>query len=267
MVTRPRLSNTIPLCFSNGISAMGGGTIIIEGMKLLPFGPFGVVSALLIGSCASLAAVRLHREERTGAMAGTAGALAFILLCFHLMGFADLAGKQLEGTTAIAVFALLALRFAFWFAARILRSDTAARLGGKLPQVELAHYTGLIVGLTLFTRLMPSFPWALAFDAAFCLIAGFFDWSGKFMAPHGASTGDECTMRIVGKRAEVSVFSLTAVVCISVISFLALADVHPPQWSGVLALSLLLIAATTYEILAMVFLESVSPDYSPRVPL
>ena len=261
MAQCPRPSNTIPLpvrlCFSNGISAMGGGTILIEGMDLLPF---GVVSALLIGSCAGLAVV-LHREERAGATAGTAGALAFILLCFHLMGFADLAddGQRLEGTTAIAVFVLLALRFAFWFAARTLRSDTARRVG-KLPWVEGAYYTGMIVGLTLFAKLMPGFQWALAFDAAFCLIAGFVDWSGKFMAPHGAGTGEECTMRMVSKRAGVSVFSLTAVVCVSVIFFLALADVRSSQWSGILALSLLLIAATTYEVLALVFLESVGGD-------
>lgn len=246
------------LCAATGMSAVGGGTILVRGIDLLPF---GTVAAFLMGGCVSLLVVRWHAPERAGMMAIIAAAFTLALLTLHALGLIDLHAESIRGGLAVAVFTVLCLRYAFWFAARILRADVLAGHGQKIARVEVAYYAGLIGGFALGQLgFVPTLTQALVVDATLLIVAGWIDFLSRGLWDGAKSLGEVQPQVAGGETRSISIYAVMVVSCVSVGLFVVVGAGEPTTTNSIVALLLLLIGALTYEALATVFLDSMGDD-------
>lgn len=247
------------LCVATGLSAVGGGTILTKGLELLPF---GTVAAFLLGGCISLPIVKWHTTGRVGMMPAGAALLTLVLLSLHGLRVTDLESK-IEGGLAVVVFAVLCCRYAFWFAARILRADVLAGHRQRIALVEVAYYVGLIIGFAVAeVGLIPTFVYALVLDVVLLVVAGTIDFVSSGLWQKAKVTVQPRAPALamgVSEERGMSVYVMTVVTCMAVALFVALGGGSAAA-AKVMAVVLLVIGAGVYEILATVFLDSIGED-------
>jgi|GEM_PF-1377666 len=141
---------------ANLLGSVGGGRVLSAGKGVTDFRLLGSGSlmALLLGSVSSLLVLRLAARARHTGRALTVVSALSIIASGALLGLYVRSGAsgQLSGTAAVAVFGLLVLRCALWFAARSLRTGlVSAASGAWLGLSEGAYFGGLVIGLLIGT--------------------------------------------------------------------------------------------------------------------
>src|SRR6185312_15430762 len=142
------------LAAASFLAALGGGTILRQSGPSLQTGPFKdttPIAAFLLGTSIGLAILSLipRRWIRriTAFMSTGAGITSLLLLVLVVFHAAEKPGPDPNDLHAWAILVLLAIRFSLWFVARSLRTEMAANQKQKLAWVDLAYYSGIVLGL------------------------------------------------------------------------------------------------------------------------
>lgn len=137
---------------ANFVTATGGAAVLgsaIHSIRL-PFIEVGSLVAFFFGTALGLGflfTIFQTSTRRTDTWVAFLGAGCTLALLGILTAFAA-RGTVLSGGAGLAFFALLCLRFAFWFLSRVLRSDRMARESPRaVPLLEGCFHTGTIVSL------------------------------------------------------------------------------------------------------------------------
>lgn len=169
---------------SNLLAAFGGGMILGKGMGIIdtPYLQEGSLLAFFIGTVVGLVflqAIPTRYSKPTGRFFSILGGLTSLSLFFLYTHFAI--NEKLYGTIAIVFFALLTLRFGFWFFSRVMRASAAAGHQQKIAWVELGYYSGIILGLIVwkFFNINIGISVALLVDAFLQFSAGILDYLGS----------------------------------------------------------------------------------------
>jgi hypothetical protein len=139
------------LAAANLFAALGSGKLLTGIMSFAADGDEHRFSALLVGTIIGLGILtRLPSRWKSAsrvwlslAAAGCSALLLQIYISFEHDG-------KLEGAPKHCFFALLCIRFSFWFVPRVLRSNLAAGYHQQISYVEMMYYVGVCAGLIMF---------------------------------------------------------------------------------------------------------------------
>lgn len=140
--------------FSNFLAAFGGGLILAKGMNVIgiPYLNHASILAFLIGTVLGLIflqSIPSHFSIHFSKWFSVCGsACSFILLGIFIKFNIH---EKLFSFSGIFFFILLSLRFSFWFYSRVLRAAKVAEKQQSLAWVEFGYYSGIILGLILWT--------------------------------------------------------------------------------------------------------------------
>ncbi len=167
---------------SNFLAAIGGGVILGKGVNIIDNSLLhgGSVLAFFIGTVFGLLFLQIIPKKISGSVARSfailAGIISLVLLgIFNTYSFEG----KLTDTAAFVFFALLCIRFGFWFYSRVLRAAAVAGQQQKIAWVELGYYSGMIGGLIAWSILgiELGIATALIIDSCLQFIAGLIDLS------------------------------------------------------------------------------------------
>jgi hypothetical protein len=182
MLNNQKLNNCYLLAFSNLLAAFGGGLILGKGIACISaeYLKSGSILAFFTGTVLGLVFLQSIpaslSKSLTRFFSFFSGSLSIILL----LVFNEYSHNQvMTGYTAYIFFALLSIRFSFWFYSRVRRAAEAAKIQHRIAWVELGYYIGIISGLIIWRiiNIPISLSAALILDAIFQFVAGIIDLS------------------------------------------------------------------------------------------
>ena len=172
------MNRNIALGFANFLAAFGGGTVLGAGVSVLKGTVYNnsSVLAFFVGAVIGIALLRwlpTKMAERLSDWLSILGGCSSVVL-FAILGSGVVVTKD---PWATVFFAVLTIRFAFWFYSRVLRAANVARSPNNISWVELGYYSGIILGLVVWKLLGVSISFAiiLVIDAILQIIAGIID--------------------------------------------------------------------------------------------
>lgn len=180
MQDRNKLANL--LIFSNFIAAFGGGTVLRKGLDVitLPYLHEGSLFAFILGSAIGFVFYTLLKDKATTSkkieswFSIFCSLFSILLLCVFLNYSID--GQLIFTASSLVFFALLSIRFAFWYYARSIRVSLMIEQKQNMAMVEFSYYAGLIIGLigwNFFGHI--GIKIALIVDVIFQFMAGCID--------------------------------------------------------------------------------------------
>lgn len=165
---------------SNLIAAFGGGIILGRGMDIVhtPYLKGGSILAFFVGTILGLAFMQFMPEKIAKPAAryfSVCGGITSVVLFAIFVSYS--ADQKLFGVPAYVFFALLSIRFCFWFYSRVIRASNAAGRQQRIAWVEFGYYFGMILGLVFWklSGLGIELALALLIDACLQIIAGVLD--------------------------------------------------------------------------------------------
>lgn len=166
--------------FSNFIAALAGGIILTKciGIIDIPWLQGDSILAFFLGIVFGLILLQLLPKSmsvsfsRWFAICGGTTSLLLIYVYKHNIS----SNGALSHSSAIIFFIMLTMRFGFWFYSRAHRATQAAGYQKNIAWVELGYFSGMILGLVLFSFYYISITTALLIDALLQFTAGLIDW-------------------------------------------------------------------------------------------
>jgi hypothetical protein len=176
--------------FSNFIAALGGGIILGKGVGIIeqPVLQGGSILAFFVGTMLGLVFLQLIPKSMSRVVGRSLSILASLTALMLLYTYNVYSiDEKLVDIPAIVFFALLCVRFGFWFYSRVLRASLAAAQKQKIAWVELGYFFGMILGLVIWAiiGIEVSIATALIMDALLQFSAGIIDLflSSSVLAP------------------------------------------------------------------------------------
>ncbi|MDP1603659.1 MAG: hypothetical protein Q8M03_10390 [Legionella sp.] len=177
---------------SNLIAAFGGGMILGKGVGIidLPWLQNGSVLAFFIGTILGLCFLQSIPEKLSTKIAkffSFCGGITSLILFYIYQNYST--DSKINGSLALIFFALLSIRFGFWFYSRVMRASQASGQQQSIAWVELGYYAGMVLGLIIWKLLgiNVGLGTALVMDACFQFIAGILDYCGNAMPENGVA--------------------------------------------------------------------------------
>lgn len=163
---------------ANFLAAFGGGMILGKGVGVIDNVALhgSSVLAFLMGSVFGLGLLQyleVSSKVRSGFSVG--GALASMVLLAIFIGHAD--DGKVSDIYGWLFFIFLCIRFGFWFYSRVLRASAASRGQQKIAWVEFGYYSGIVLGLLIWSlcQIEIDMSTALMLDIFLQLVAGLID--------------------------------------------------------------------------------------------
>ena len=178
------LSRYYLFSITNLLAAFGGGLILGQGLGVIdiPYLQHGSVLAFFVGTIFGLIFLNLipNKFSKTLSQSFSICCATTSVILFCLFESFSLHGK-LSGNIGLIFFALLCVRFGFWFYSRVIRASNASGQQQSIAWVELGYYSGMILGLVIWKLLQINIDLsaALIIDASFQFIAGILDFKGN----------------------------------------------------------------------------------------